>query len=310
MGRRYKEKTILSGGHDKAVASVAFSLSGNYVATAGLDGRVCVWEAEEGTLLHRYSGKSAALCLAWVPSGEETLLFGTADGNIGMLTMAIALNDLSMSGFWAHRKPIEHIAVTGNLLASGAFTELKVWRWHPLGWSFRCEQSLPEPPKTSHNEHDEMLVTSIHWTGTEYHPLLLVTYMHHGCQCVSCPLCLSYLFDPARASLSPDGSLLAISNLATGFDVYRTDTEQPVGMYRHDVGKRQPTPVLFIHGGQAIVGGSTVGAVNIWDMKLGKLHALTVPSVSPRTRYNVKLLNQLTSPRSGSCSSYSGLSRL
>lgn len=82
----------------------------------------------------------------------------------------------------------------------------------------------------------------------------------------------------ARASLSPDGSLLAVSNLVRGFDIYRTDTQEPVGMVPQKVGTQQPTPVLFIHGGKAIVCGSTSSNLQLWDVDLGKLHSLVIPS--------------------------------
>ena len=63
-----------------------------------------------------------------------------------------------------------------------------------------------------------------------------------------------------------------------GFDVYRTDTEEPVASYEHEVGKPYTMPVLFIHGGRAIVGGSGVGQVHVWDIALGKLQSLSIPS--------------------------------
>lgn len=39
------------------------------------------------------------------------------------------------------------------------------------------------------------------------------------------------------------------------------------------------TQVLFVHGGHAIVGGSTAGRVNVWFVGSGrKLPTLTIPS--------------------------------
>lgn len=42
-------------------------------------------------------------------------------------------NDFAMRGFWAHRYPVEHLAVMGDYVASGAHEELKVWQWLPMG---------------------------------------------------------------------------------------------------------------------------------------------------------------------------------
>ncbi|TBU22722.1 hypothetical protein BD311DRAFT_811285 [Dichomitus squalens] len=82
----------------------------------------------------------------------------------------------------------------------------------------------------------------------------------------------------ASASLSSDGTYIAISDLSTGFEVYEMGTEVVYRSFEHDVGEPFPTPVLFIHNGNALVGGSTVGKVNIWDIHgMGKMHSLTIP---------------------------------
>ena len=85
--------------------------------------------------------------------------------------------------------------------------------------------------------------------------------------------------------MSDNGTFAAISNLTKGFDVYRMETEEPVASFVHEVGDPMPTPVLFTHGGRAIVGRSTVRKVNIWDVyELGKIHCLSIPSASPFQR--------------------------
>lgn len=89
--RQYQQKLVLEDGHTQGITAVAFSRDGVYLATAGLDGRVCIWNTDDGKLLHMYKGSSPVLSLAWVPSGEEALLFGTRDGNIGLLTVSLAL---------------------------------------------------------------------------------------------------------------------------------------------------------------------------------------------------------------------------
>ena len=43
------------------------------------------------------------------------------------------------------------------------------------------EAELGEPPKSSYNRNQEILITSLHWTSSERNSsLLMVTYMHHG----------------------------------------------------------------------------------------------------------------------------------
>ena len=91
MSRKYQKKVILTNGHTKGITAVSFSPRGTFLATAGLDGRVCIWLAEDGALLHEYAGQCPVLCLVWDPAGEEVLLYGTQTGSIEMLTVTIAL---------------------------------------------------------------------------------------------------------------------------------------------------------------------------------------------------------------------------
>ncbi|RPD53261.1 WD40 repeat-like protein [Lentinus tigrinus ALCF2SS1-7] len=282
MPLRYKQKVHLNNGHTRGITAVAFSPKGTYVATAGLDGHVCIWRVSDGKLLYRFSGISPVLSITWTGC-EESLLFGTKDGNILLLSVCKALNDFSMRGFWAHKYPVEHLAMSGARVASGAFGELKVWQWRDKEQRFVCQVQLPEPPKTSHNEHKEVIVTSLHWMGSTQQPLLVVTYMFHGVQVFDAKTwqstrTISLHGKIAHASLSADGKHIAVSNLVRGFDVYRLHDETPVGLMTHEVGKPRPTPILFIHNGRALVGGSLSGKVTIWDLNLGKMHTLNIPS--------------------------------
>lgn len=68
----------------------------------------------------------------------------------------------------------------------------------------------------------------------------------------------------ARSSLSPDGSRLAVSNLVYGFDIYDTNSAALVTSVAHKFGKEFPVPVAFLHGGRAIMSGSTTGVIRIW----------------------------------------------
>ena len=76
----------------------------------------------------------------------------------------------------------------------------------------------------------------------------------------------------ASASVSDDGHLLAISNLTTGFDIYNVISSAPVRCLRQRIGQPFPVPVLFVHGGQALLTGSTTGDVRLWSTASGQLH--------------------------------------
>lgn len=89
----------------------------------------------------------------------------------------------------------------------------------------------------------------------------------------------------AAASLSPNGVYLAVSTLSSGFAIYDLETSKVFRKFKSDVGEEQRAiPVLFVHGGHAIVGGSAVGRVNIWFIDSErKLPSLRTPSTYKRS---------------------------
>ena len=86
---RYKEKHCVREPHETGVIAVAFSLRGEFVATAGLDGRVCIWDVNDYRLVHVYRGEITVLSLCWIvdASAENSLILGFQDGNVGVLTL-------------------------------------------------------------------------------------------------------------------------------------------------------------------------------------------------------------------------------
>ena len=81
----------------------------------------------------------------------------------------------------------------------------------------------------------------------------------------------SYLISRFRgdATLSPDHRLLAVSNLATGFDIYDLQTRERVKTYgceRNVRAKRTCLPVKFIHGGDLLLGGSSFGHAPVFHL--------------------------------------------
>ena len=89
------------------------------------------------------------------------------------------------------------------------------------------------------------------------------------------------IFLSCNTSLSPDHQLLAISNMSTGFDIYDLDSDEPVMSMTHAIRKQIGPPVLFVHGGQALLGGSSTGRVDLWDVDSGRrLHSLVHSGIS------------------------------
>ncbi len=85
--RRYGQMSHLHD-HGDGITCALFSPAGRYLASGGLDGKVCIWDVDDGQLLHRHTGNSAVTAIAWIPSTENELLFGTKGGNISRLVIS------------------------------------------------------------------------------------------------------------------------------------------------------------------------------------------------------------------------------
>lgn len=60
--------------------------------------------------------------------------------------------------------------------------------------------------------------------------------------------------------------------MLSGFDIYETETGSAVGTLAHAVSGMFAVPVIFAHGGNAIISGSTVGKVHVWDATTRRKH--------------------------------------
>lgn len=89
-------------------------------------------------------------------------------------------------------------------------------------------------------------------------------------QPLRCVRSMTSCSNSARASLTDNGENLVIANPSSGFTLYSLKTGHLIRAFGHDVGQERATPVKFIESGTAIVGGTTVGAVNIWDVATGR----------------------------------------
>lgn len=81
---RYVEAGHLSDdhGHTKGVTSLSFSAHGLYLASGGLDAKICIWNASTQKLLHSIEVSMAVLSLDWVKRDEDILLCGLQDGTM------------------------------------------------------------------------------------------------------------------------------------------------------------------------------------------------------------------------------------
>ncbi|RPD67767.1 WD40 repeat-like protein [Lentinus tigrinus ALCF2SS1-7] len=286
----------MSNGHTKGITNVVFSPSGTYLATGGLDGRICIWDVDSGRLCYVYTGPSEVLELVW-PSSDPGLMCGLGDGHIAW--MSFGGDTIEISGFFAQRYPVECLAPNATLLASGAGPELSIWQWQRDGVpNYVHKKTLDGPPKNSHNEAKEILVTSIRWIPSQQR--LAATYLYHGIVLYDISTWMRVRTFPlsglvAFASISHDGSLIAVSNVDRGFDVYSLASGDPVCTVDHKVLRKVPTPAIWIHGGFALLGGTTAGQLTVWDITdfLGREEG-----AGPA---EVRVLYQLSIPKQAEC---------
>ncbi|KAI0366439.1 WD40 repeat-like protein [Pilatotrama ljubarskyi] len=275
--------------HSDAVTTVAFSRHGQLLATGGLDGRACLWDVVSGKLLYVFLGKSPVLSFAWLGS-DEGLVCGMEDGTIA--TLAISTKLIQLEGFLAHRFPVERLAFNGTYLASGAHKEVKVWKRTaadlPAG-SWKLAADLRAPRRSSYTTACEIIVSSLHWTASMSYPLvLLVTYLSHGVAAFEGHTWsriggTSLPGHIADASLTKDGRILAVSNMLTGFELFAIKgfvELEPLFSFQQDVSNGPPVPVRFLHGDHALLGGTSNGKVNIWDVYSRRKQSLTLDGIS------------------------------
>ncbi|KAI5990920.1 WD40-repeat-containing domain protein [Pisolithus albus] len=286
MPLQYKLYHRLEEEHEDTITSLAFSTHGTFLAVGSLDGKLSLWSTLSGRKLHVVvTGNNAILSIIWMTPSENHLLCGLANGVV--ISIHIQSDCVTVTGFAAHSSsPVEYLAVVDCVVVTGARSEVFLWSHEGTGTTFLCfcrhaalswslanwtqlAQVLP-PPSISVNHQSEVIVTSLAWARTKYSErTLLVAYLHHGI----------LLWDAIKAkmvhfvyvktlvgsmSVSHDGNMLVVSNVTSGFDIYHLNDSSLDGSVLQP-SNGMLVPVTFIHEGQAILGGSMCGKVQIWD---------------------------------------------
>ncbi|TDL19994.1 WD40 repeat-like protein [Rickenella mellea] len=276
---QYRPKVLLDSQHTDSVNALAFSRDGRYIASCGSDGLLIVWCIQSGEALHRVDATKESpgplLSLVWAQCGAENIISGSQDGSI--ITISLDNNMINSQGFVAHSKPVEYLSLwsSPDLMVSGAHNEVKVWRsgerdmWKEI-WL------VPEPAETAYSSRMAVIVTSVHWLNVSSEDAIIVTYLYHGIVCWNTMCSTARWTIPlpscAASSFSAPYQSLVISTLSGHFDVYQIGTGVKICTFstKQAAQARKILPVLFIHEGQAVVSGSAVGQVKIWDPRKGE----------------------------------------
>ncbi|KAI8075181.1 quinon protein alcohol dehydrogenase-like superfamily [Gongronella butleri] len=96
------EKLYELGGHTDSVVALAYSVQGDYVASAGMDGHIRVWAMETGELCADVDGPDDVVWINWHPKGN-VLLAGANDATIWMWAMP---SGKFMNVFNGHAGPV------------------------------------------------------------------------------------------------------------------------------------------------------------------------------------------------------------
>ncbi|TFK62307.1 WD40 repeat-like protein [Pluteus cervinus] len=286
----YKRQVQLNDAYRDTIAALAFSEDGTHLASASLEGRLCIWSVSASEARFVICGDVGFLSVVWI--NEQTLLAGMQDGLL-MYVNFTGANLLRATGWEAHIHPVERLGLCDTKLASGAHSQVFIWRVDTSGKQCTQRRELDSPPKAGASWELPVIVTGLHWAPSINPNALIVSYKDHntmdsqwGVQgnvpCILLYVSRSQTASLRYSSLSPDHALLVVPNLTTGFEIWDTGLNTPVRKLIHeDTESRLFRPVNFIHRGHAVVGGIAPGWAGIWDLKTERfIHGLEHPGQS------------------------------
>ncbi|OJT02572.1 hypothetical protein TRAPUB_6894 [Trametes pubescens] len=214
----------------------------------------------------------AVLSLSW---WSPTVIFcGLKDGTIAKLTIDSDNNSVLLeTGAINTRLNILHLKFKLNVLLREP-TQSYSYGIKVREGDFTHPENTLDPP--AEQGDSEILITGLLWLDSSLESRkasLIASYMYHGVVIFETETWTTVHRFRESASLTasisvdPTGTFIAASNLVSGVDIHRIETGALVSSVAHDIGEEYPIPVLYIHGGYAIIGGSTLGYAYIWVVK-------------------------------------------
>ena len=216
------------------VHKLSWSPDGAYLASAGMDGVVNVWNlAKSQNLVLSHAEAGSALCLAWSPDGKK-LAVGFANGKVHIFTqvLAEAQHGPRSRVFQAHTRSAFALAWSpaGDRLASGSYSESVIRVWDP--------------------NHEAEVTTDSMTTTT----LQAVMAMDNGVNVMG-------------LAWSPDGKQLASSSSSYQVKTWDTATGREIHTMRghHDF----VSAVVWSPDGSRLASAGFDNSVRIWDTATG-----------------------------------------
>jgi WD40 repeat protein len=113
------------------IMDLAFSLDERYLATAGEDASVSIWDVPTGERLCDLTGQQTSFtAVAWSPDGDRLV----GGGDDGTLTIWDTASHQQVGRLKAHQAPVNRVAFLpdGDHLVSVSLDSLRLWHASPL----------------------------------------------------------------------------------------------------------------------------------------------------------------------------------
>ena len=105
-----RERERLTGGHQAYVYCVTFDGLGERIASGAEDGSVVVWNTQNGSILHKFTGHNDVVnCIAFDKTGES-LVTGSSDGTIKIWNLSTG----KLDNVLIHDAPVSRVAFCGG----------------------------------------------------------------------------------------------------------------------------------------------------------------------------------------------------
>ncbi|KAG1859438.1 hypothetical protein C8R48DRAFT_673977 [Suillus tomentosus] len=235
-----KYRKSFTSTHKGVIKCLSFNSSGRLLASASMDGRVVVWDSATGVALHFCQGNAPCHALSWTVE-DDALHCGFEDGFLISVMANDDLQQLEGEGVLAHKSSA--ILVEAHKhdmhLATCSKTEVRTWiRGKP---GDRWELEIAGVSQMGGNMGDEFS-----WFNVR--TLIKLDY----------------------ALLSRNERLIAISSSEYGYNVYHIGSNAPIPRAISGSPGEKSYPILFVHGGMALLGRNHKGKWALWDVESGR----------------------------------------